>query len=837
MDCFKILQIEETKDVKIIRRAYSKLVKEASPEKDPEGFKLLRVAYEEAINKAKNEDDGEDDPIKNFIKKVDEVYRNYEDRLSIDKWQELLDEEICIQIDTSQNVGKEILVFLMNDFNIPLEVWQLLNNHFSWDKKKEELYKEFDNGFIDFVMYRINKRDYVQFEELRAVPDNKQDEFLELSRNISTRLQKMDLYEGEKLIREAMDICDSYSPVLLSLAWDHELRGKNKEAIELLNRVIESNPEYTPAYNFKGDLAYRIGELEMAYESYKESYSKEATGDVLMDLTRTCIMMGKYKESIEYIKKLGEKHFLNENNINLINTAYKFYVEEIEKDLNNLELQELTDVCKIYEKLANKDKVNEVINRMLEIDGDAEETYVVRLMNLEVEEKYQLAENIGKEAVSKYPNSHKIHRILGDVLDELDKQEEAVKEYEKSIELDPTNAVVYNNLSYCLTILKRYNEALEMANKAIEIDSELSYAHMNKGKVLLELGLLEECFRCCNEALNYNPYLVEAYSTKMKALISINRYNEVLRVYEAAGEYGVDDIKIDNKKAEALVAMENYEEASEVIEHVLSVDGENKDALYNKAMCLYRQNNIIESNVEFTKVIEKDPTNFRALYYKICNLAFRLGKSGEAEALKLLDEVYEIDVENKDIFYSIRGDILYNKGYYSNAIEAYQKAIDLNDTKGTYYECIGDCHKKRNENEMAIKYYDIAIKCGRDTKEILQGMVNLLFLEGRYEEVISYCENALENYKDEKDFYELYIKSLMEVNNLKLANEMSNRLLENFQDEHSYILKLNVLILMDNKEEALNIYENAIKKYPDSKEIPNVRKQYSKIRRKMVKYR
>lgn len=47
-NCWKILDIEETTDVDIIRRAYLALLPSFHPETDPQGFKQLRQAYEEA---------------------------------------------------------------------------------------------------------------------------------------------------------------------------------------------------------------------------------------------------------------------------------------------------------------------------------------------------------------------------------------------------------------------------------------------------------------------------------------------------------------------------------------------------------------------------------------------------------------------------------------------------------------------------------------------------------------------------------------------------------------------------------------------------------------------
>ncbi len=49
-NCWKILDIEETTDVDIIRRAYLALLPSFHPETDPQGFKQLRQAYEETGN-------------------------------------------------------------------------------------------------------------------------------------------------------------------------------------------------------------------------------------------------------------------------------------------------------------------------------------------------------------------------------------------------------------------------------------------------------------------------------------------------------------------------------------------------------------------------------------------------------------------------------------------------------------------------------------------------------------------------------------------------------------------------------------------------------------------
>ena len=53
MDCFEVLGIERTDEVKKIKRAYAAKAKECHPEEYPEEFQILHDAYEEALSTAR----------------------------------------------------------------------------------------------------------------------------------------------------------------------------------------------------------------------------------------------------------------------------------------------------------------------------------------------------------------------------------------------------------------------------------------------------------------------------------------------------------------------------------------------------------------------------------------------------------------------------------------------------------------------------------------------------------------------------------------------------------------------------------------------------------------
>ena len=56
-DFFNTLGIEATKEEKEIKKAYREKLHIVNPEDDPNGFKILREAYEEALKYARQKED------------------------------------------------------------------------------------------------------------------------------------------------------------------------------------------------------------------------------------------------------------------------------------------------------------------------------------------------------------------------------------------------------------------------------------------------------------------------------------------------------------------------------------------------------------------------------------------------------------------------------------------------------------------------------------------------------------------------------------------------------------------------------------------------------------
>jgi tetratricopeptide (TPR) repeat protein len=75
----------------------------------------------------------------------------------------------------------------------------------------------------------------------------------------------------------------------------------------------------------------------------------------------------------------------------------------------------------------------------------------------------------------------------GLALDDLNKYDEAIKAFDKAIEINPQYSLAWYNKGRALYKLNKYDEAIKAYDKAIEINPQNSDAWSNKGAVLVYL--------------------------------------------------------------------------------------------------------------------------------------------------------------------------------------------------------------------------------------------------------------------------------------------------------------------------------------------------------------
>jgi tetratricopeptide (TPR) repeat protein len=106
--------------------------------------------------------------------------------------------------------------------------------------------------------------------------------------------------------------------------------------------------------------------------------------------------------------------------------------------------------------------------------------------------------------------------------------EEAIKEFDKAIELDPKNPDSHYNKGVALYKLHRYEEAIEEFDKAIELDPNNPVYHNNKGNALDDMGKYEEAIEEYDKAIELDPNNPVYHSNKRIAQDKLNQNSKRL---------------------------------------------------------------------------------------------------------------------------------------------------------------------------------------------------------------------------------------------------------------------------------------------------------------------
>jgi tetratricopeptide (TPR) repeat protein len=95
----------------------------------------------------------------------------------------------------------------------------------------------------------------------------------------------------------------------------------------------------------------------------------------------------------------------------------------------------------------------------------------------------------------------------GLILDKQGKTDEALISFRQSLAIDPKNAITWHNNGLLLIKMKRLREAIECFNKAIEYKEDYAKAWYNKGRVLSMLSELKTSQECFDKARKLDPLL------------------------------------------------------------------------------------------------------------------------------------------------------------------------------------------------------------------------------------------------------------------------------------------------------------------------------------------
>lgn len=233
------------------------------------------------------------------------------------------------------------------------------------------------------------------------------------------------------------------------------------------------------------------------------------------------------------------------------------------------------------------------------------------------------------------------HALKGEVQYLAKDPSEAVKSFERALELDPENTDALLKMAEIKLLLRQYQDCFDLANKALRVNEQLYMAYFIKGYAHYELGDSSRFVSSVQTALELNPDFYDGYTmlgsfyASLGNDIALDYYNSALEVRPDDGEalYGKAIYLQNNGRPDEAMTVYDYmvsledtnplpwynqgyiwlevknepERAITYFERALEIFPEYPEALYNLGLCYERMGQTVKARGHYSEALKINP--------------------------------------------------------------------------------------------------------------------------------------------------------------------------------------------------------------------------------------
>ena len=226
------------------------------------------------------------------------------------------------------------------------------------------------------------------------------------------------------------------------------------------------------------------------------------------------------------------------------------------------------------------------------------------------------ANNANQKAVDLNPKDPDALNSLGLSLKNLGKFKEAETVYKKSLKIKPDYAEAYCNLGNLLQMTGKLIDAEDCYKKAIHLKPELVDSYSNLGGLLKEIGRLEESKSNCMKAISLNPNYALAYNNLGVTLHELGDFYEAEINYRKAIELNPQFSNAYNNLGVTLQKLDKLDEAEENIKEAIKLKPYDIEALFNLGSLFIKSERFEEAIEVYNSIFLIEPNNYK-IYYNI----------------------------------------------------------------------------------------------------------------------------------------------------------------------------------------------------------------------------
>lgn len=880
---WKILGIEKTKDEEAVKAAYRNKLRYVNPEDDEEGFKELRRAYEEAMEYV-NEDEtdslhnvddeaenrsGRKDEVDLWIDRIDTVYRDVSTRRDAKKWDALLHDAVCDDLDTELEAAEKLLVYFMSHTFMPQEIWQLVDARFHYMDNYDQLKEKFPENYLDFVKWQIESPNFIDFELFEGKTDDSVDDFIGKLFEIKGASEERNFKKVGQLLRELKrsDLQHPYVQVeearyLLMNPEKEENAVKDALSImEELDFEYSDNPYIERTY---AEALIANGETGKAREVYDAILEKSPDNYTAMLGQANCVFLeGDPENAKEQVEDILEERVQDAECLVLLDKINETLVKDYEEKLeNNLD----RDICfklgwcyyqqkKFEEGIALLDKLG---------DGDDYDYVNLRcrlyLANEDYEKAYPLSrkwlaliensEEDGSKEMEKRKNRLSLaHFSVGvciwEVLYKKGEKEEREAQFLEASSYIKKAISEENNLLVKLSYMEQlarfyldaeaYDACIEICNEIIEKDRGFFPAYVHRQKANYELKnakeVIDDYFACQEIYPAYAP----PYVLAAEVFFAFDQYDDVEHVIQAAKEAGLDSDSLELYRIKCIhykeFSKENLQRAFEAVQALKEkisartqeeeTDIEDMSEVERELAIIYWDQNQTDTALEVIDgYLKRHPDSTDMLHLKADVL---IREDRPEDALKVCKKLADIEPDN---FYSTLklGNCWERLGKLGQAVECYEQILEKDSEFGPalrrlmyVYSYVSNREDNLETCKKAIDYATRYIEVtGAAEGYVERGNLYIDLYE--LEKAVADCKKAIELDSETYYAYNNLGCALLKLRRIEEAIDPLKQAVEIDPDKDHlpYLNLAECYVLQKNYEEAIACYREAIRLQPEN---------------------
>jgi tetratricopeptide (TPR) repeat protein len=175
---------------------------------------------------------------------------------------------------------------------------------------------------------------------------------------------------------------------------------------------------------------------------------------------------------------------------------------------------------------------------------------------------------------------------LGDALARQGKSAEAIKPYQRALQLDPDNAEVHKNLGNALLQNGQADEAIAQYRSAVEIKPDYAEARYNLAVALGLEGKLDEAIEQYRKTVEIKPDYADAHGNLARMLAAQGKLDEAVQEYQRTLALAPDSAQAHFRYGQTLQAQHHFAAAKAEYQKALELESKHLPARLSLAWLL-----------------------------------------------------------------------------------------------------------------------------------------------------------------------------------------------------------------------------------------------------------